>query len=72
MKKGLSFKIKPSIDWKINERYCLFFNADFNYLKAKGSTRINPLGIITHDTVELDETCGAATSYYDLGIRNGF
>lgn len=73
MKKGFSFKIKQNINWKINEKYCLSFNADFNYLEAKGNTCINPLGIITHDTVELDKTSNiATTSYYDLVFTLGF
>lgn len=72
MKDGISYKIKSQVDWKINEKCCLFINADFIYLNAEGDTSINSLGIITYDTTELDETCSAATSYYDLVFTLGF
>lgn len=68
MKSGFSYSIKSDCIWNINEKYKLFFSFDFIYLKANGTTCINPLGIIVYETTELDENYRVATTFFDMSF----
>ncbi len=57
--------------WKINRTYRVFAEAEYTYLRAKGNTSVNSLGVINHGTKTLDETCTVGTNYYDLVFSVG-
>ena len=72
MKEGFAYSVKFNADWKINKTNSLFLNTSFSYLAAEGNSFVNPLGIITSETKEVDKTCTVATNYCDLSFVFGF
>lgn len=72
MKKGFAYSVKFNTEWKINKKNSLFLDTSFSYLTAEGNTSVNPLGIITSETKQLDKTCTVATNFYDLSFVLGF
>ena len=72
LKAGFAYKINLCIDFTIKNDVGLFLYTEFSSLKSKGNTFANPLGVITHNTIGLDQTCTAGTNYYDLGISLGY
>lgn len=75
MKSGYTLDFSLSIGWIFKENCFFYSKVNYEFFNSQGTTRVNSLGIVSHDTYDIKDNYTASTEYsnwiFSIGLSIG-